>query len=138
MAIINVNPLFMKDTVFKVAADNYEAALSSCTFTPASTTTTWQGLTPAATFSFQTTATWVVTLEYAQDWGTTNSLSQYLFANEGKEVEVVFTPVKGATTAPSFTATVIITPGAAGGAVNAVGTATVTLAVKGKPVLGVK
>ena len=137
MATIAVNPLYLKDTLFAVAADNYEAAVSSVTFTPTSSTATWQGLTPTASFTFATTATWVATLEYAQDWGTTNSLSQYLYANEGKEVVVKFTPAKGATTAPTFTATVIVTPGAVGGAVNAVATATVTLAVKGKPTLAV-
>jgi hypothetical protein len=135
MANITVNPLYLKDTTFLVAADNYEAALSSVSFTPASSTATWQGLTPAASFTFATTATWTCTLEYAQDWGTTNSLSQYLFANEGKEVVVKFAPQKGTTTAPTFTATVIITPGSVGGAVNSVATASVTLAVKGKPTL---
>jgi hypothetical protein len=135
MATIAVNPLFLKDTLFSVAADNYEAALSACTFTPAASTSTWQGLTPTASFTFSTTATWTVTLTYAQDWSSATSLSRYLFDNEGKEVVVKFAPVKGATTAPTFTATVIVTPGAVGGSVNATAEATVTLALKGKPVL---
>ena len=135
MATIAVNPLYLKDTLFSVAADNYDAALGAVTFTPSASTSTWQGLTPAASFTFSTTATWTVVLTYAQDWSTTNSLSRYLFDNEGKEVVVKFAPIKGATTAPTFTATVIITPGAVGGSVNATAEATVTLPLKSKPVL---
>ena len=135
MAVITANPVYLKDTSFLVAADNYESALSSATFTPTSSTATWQGLTPSSSFTFASTATWTVTLEYAQDWATTNSLSRYLYENEGKEVVVKFAPTKGAVV-PTFTATVIITPGAIGGAVNAVATASVTLPLKARPTLG--
>jgi hypothetical protein len=132
MATIAVNPFILRDTLFTVASDNYEAHVSNVTFTPSSSVVNWQGLTPDATFSFGSTATWTADLTFAQDWSTANSLSRYLFEHEGDEIAVVFEPVAGG---PSVTATLIITPGAIGGEVNAVAVATVSLGVKGRPVL---
>lgn len=132
MATITVDPFILRDTVFQVAADNYEAHVSQVTFTPSSSIATFQGLTPDATFSFGANATWTCDLEFAQDWSTANSLSRYLFEHEGDEIVVTFEPVAGG---PAISATLIVTPGAIGGAVNAVATATASLGVKGKPTL---
>lgn len=133
MAVIPVNPFMMGDATFTVEADNYEASVSSATFTPSSSVTTWKGLTPTAVFSFGANATWTLDLEFAQDWATENSLSRYLYENEGEELDVVFAPKAGG---PTISATIIATPGAIGGAVDAVAASTVSLGVKGKPVLG--
>jgi hypothetical protein len=85
-----------------------------------------------------TSSTWVCNISYAQDWASVNSLSQYLLANEGKSVVVKFIPQSASTgTVPTFTATVFITPGSIGGAVDGVATASVSLGVVGKPVLTV-
>jgi len=136
MATIATAPIILKDTVFAVAADRYEAAVSTVEFVPSSSIVSWKGLTPSAVFTDVTSATWTCNLTYAQDWSTTNSLSQYLFANEGKSVVVKFIPKSAATgTVPTFTATVYIVPGTIGGAVDGFATASVTLAVSGKPTL---
>lgn len=132
MATIAVNPFILSDTTFTVEADNYEAHVSGVTFTPSSSVTTWKGLTPDAVFSFGTNATWTCDLEFAQDWSTAGALSRYLFEHEGEEIDVVFAPVSGG---PTISATLIVTPGAIGGAVDSVATATVSLGVKGKPTL---
>jgi hypothetical protein len=132
MAIIAVNPFILRDTLFTVAADSYEAHVSNVTFTPSSSVVPWQGLTPDASFSFGSIATWTCDLTFAQDWSTANSLSRYLFEHEGDEIAVVFEPVAGG---PSVTATLIVTPGAIGGTVNEVAVATVSLGVQGRPVL---
>lgn len=132
MAEITVNPFVLRDVIFNVGTDGYKAHVSNVTFTPSSSVVTWQGLTPTATFSFGTSATWTCDLEYAQDWDTADSLSRYLFENEGEEIAVTFEPVAGG---PGIAATLIVTPGAVGGAVNTVAVATVSLGVKGKPVL---
>ncbi|MDZ5145335.1 hypothetical protein [Microbacterium testaceum] len=136
MANIAVQPIILNDVALTVAADNYEAHVSEVSFTPSSSTVNWKGLTPASVFSFGTSSTWTATLAYAQDWSTTNSLSRYLFENEGKSVTMTFKPKKPATgTAPTWTATVIVAPGSIGGAVDTVATASVTLGVQGKPAL---
>jgi hypothetical protein len=132
MAIIAVNPFILKDCTLTVAADNYEAHVSQVEFVPTSSIATWKGLTPTAVFSFGSASTWVCNLALAQDWDTADSLSRYLFEQEGDEVVAVFEPVAGGS---SITATIIIAPGSIGGTVDAVGVSTVSLGVKGKPAL---
>lgn len=136
MAEIAVQPLVGKDYDLLIDVDNYEAHVSSVQFVPTAQTVTWQGASPSASFSDTTTATWVCQLEYAQDWTTADSLSEYLFEHEGETVTMVFKPKKGTTVGlPIFTADVFVTPGAIGGPVNQVHTASVTLGVDGKPAL---
>ncbi|PTT22614.1 hypothetical protein DBR36_01520 [Microbacterium sp. HMWF026] len=138
MATITVQPILLTNIDLKIAADNYEAAVSKVQFDPTSSIVKWKGLTPASVFNFSTSADWTVTLEFAQDWSTPNSLGQYLLANAGKQVTVTFKPQKPATgTSPTWTATVIIAPGAIGGSVDTVASASVTLAVVGVPALTV-
>lgn len=132
MVDIAVKPIVLKDCTLTIAADSYEAHVSQVTMTPTSQTQTWQGLTPDATFTDVSTATWAVALAYAQDWVTPAALSRYLHEHEGEAVTMVFEPKAGG---PSFTVTVIITPGAIGGTVNQFATATVTLPAQGKPAL---
>ena len=133
MAIIaKPTPLVMKDVTLSLGADDYAAHASAVVFTPSSSTVTWQGLSPEASFTDVTSATWTCALTYAQDWTAANSLARYLFDNEGDSVAVTFRPRNGI--GPSFTATVTITPGAIGGTVGAVSEATVTLGCD-RPVL---
>ncbi len=130
MAAITVAPILLTDVLFQVETDSYEGHVSSVEFVPSASTVNWKGLTPTSVFSFGTTATWTCNLTFAQDWATTNSLSRYLFDNEGEEIDVTFEPVNGGA---GFTATLVVTPGSIGGAVDSVAVSTVTLAVKGKP-----
>lgn len=132
MVAVPVNPFVLKDVLFNVAEDDYAAHVSQVEMTPASSAVTWKGLSPEAMFTDVTTATWVCTLSFAQDWSTTG-LSTYLFNNEGKTVAVEFKPKNS--TGPTFTANVIITPGAIGGTVDAVAVGTVSLGMSGRPVL---
>lgn len=132
MVSINVTPLVLKDVTLTIGTNGYEKHVSSVTFTPKASTIEWQGLTPSAKFTDVTAASWTCVLEYVQDWDTTDSLSKYLFANEGTTKAVVFKPKSGGT--PSFAANLTITPGAIGGKVNAFATTTVTLG-SDKPVL---
>lgn len=130
MAQIAVQPIYLKDVVLTVAGSDFEKHVSSVTFTPSVSSSTWKGLEPTAVFTNVGASTWMVDLAYAQDWTTTGSLSGYLFDNEGEEVSLTFTPVTGG---DSWTATVIIVPGAVGGAVDSYAEATVSLPVQGKP-----
>lgn len=136
MPVIEVDPLVLKDVTLilgdPVTGPDFKKHVDSVTFTPASAQVTWTGL-GSNTHSDVTTATWTVALNYVQDWETTDSLSQYLFSNEGQTVQAEFAPRSGS--GPSFRAEVIITPGAIGGAVNVYAVTTVTLGCKAKPVL---
>ncbi len=133
MAIVAIQPLVLKDFVLSIGTDQFEKNVSNVTFTPSATVVTWQGGTPDASFTDTGRASWQAAITYAQDWDTVNSLSQYLYANEGATVPASFRPRNGV--GPSFTANLVITPGAIGGAVNVVSEASVTLGVQGKPVL---
>lgn len=138
MASPVVVPIVLNDIVFTVGADNYEAHVSRVEFVPTSSIVNWKGMTPTSVFSFGTAATYVCNIDYAQDWATTNSLSKYLFDNEGTSKVVTFKPKKPSTgTAPTWTATLIIQPGSIGGAVDSVAVASVSLGVQGKPALTV-
>jgi hypothetical protein len=108
----------------------FNASVSEVTFTPSTSTVEWKGL-HANSYTDQSTPTWTVAVSFAQDWDTTNSLSSYLLANAGMHVPVVFKPKLAAT--PTFYATVILTPGPIGGAVDQVAVGTVTMGVGGAP-----
>ena len=130
MAQIAVQPIYLKDVVLSVAGSDFEKHVSGVTFTPSVSSATWKGLEPTAVFTNVGSSSWTVDLEYAQDWDTTGSLSAYLFANEGTEVTLTFEPVAGGS---SWSADVIIVPGAVGGAVDSYAVATVSLPVQGRP-----
>lgn len=131
MVDIAVAPIVMKNVRLLVPTDNYAAHASSVTITPTAPTFSWTGLA-LNTFNAAGTATWVCVVQYAQDWETPNSLSQYLHANEGETIPVTFEPVDGGA---GWTVPLIVVPGAIGGAVNTVATATATMPCTAKPVL---
>lgn len=132
MSIVPVTPLLLKDVEATIGTDDYRRHLSQVEFTPSSSTTSWTGL-GLNTHTDSSTATWALTLKYAQDWDDPDSLSRYLYDHEGETVAMTFRPRSGI--GPSFTAQVVITPGAIGGSVNAYAETSVTLGCNGKPVL---
>lgn len=127
-----MDPLFMKDAVLTIDATSVAAECSSVAFTPSSSIATWKGLTPTATHTQATTATWVADITFAQDWDDADSLGHLLLESEGDSVPVVFTPKAGG---QAFYATLILVPGAIGGAVDGFAEASVQLAMVGRPSL---
>lgn len=130
MPEIAIEPLYMDAADLNIAGDDYAAHISGASFVPSTSTVTWQGAKPAAVFTRQTRATWVLNLNFAQDWESAKSLSQYLHANEGTITPIVLTPVSGG---KSFTADVIIAPGTIGAEINQFGTSSISLGVNGRP-----
>lgn len=137
MAQIAVAPRVFKNYTLKIGAGagapSYEKHVSEVTLIPSSSVVTWKGAHPDAQHSEGTTATWVCQLAYAQDWNTPESLSIYLMNNEGTSVEAEFGPT-GEANGPKFKVTLLVSPGSIGGAIDAVGVATVSLGVSGRPV----
>lgn len=130
MSQIDVKPIVLRDCTLKVDADNYEKHVSGVTIDPTTGSVNWNGLTPDAAFAFPTATTWAAKLDYAQDWETEDSLSMYLYENEGEQVDMTFEPKAGGL---GWKVTVFIAPGSIGGQVNAVATASVSLGVVGRP-----
>lgn len=131
MAAISPNPFMMQDVILTLGANSYEATVSSATLTPANSTTTWKGLKKGSTFTFASFATWSLDLDYAQDFTALTTLSNYAFDHEGEDIAFELRP-KGTGTS-GFSGTCILSPGAIGGAVDGVATATASFPVKGKP-----
>jgi hypothetical protein len=135
MAIVTPVPILMGNATVKIggtSGNNYEGAVSSVEFQPSAGTVNFKGLAPTAVYTYGTAPTWALALTFAQDFETTTSLSNYLFDNQGKTVQVDVFPVAG-TGKKGFSAQVIIQPGSIGGAVDSVAVATVTLGVIGAP-----
>ena len=131
MADITPAPLYLKDVILTVDGDTYEKAISSATFTPTVPTATFKGLSDDAVYTQAGSASWMVDLAYVQDWDSADSLSGYLFANQGDEVTLSFKPKSA--TGGTFSCTVVIIPGSIGGAVDSFATTTVSLPVIGQP-----
>lgn len=135
MSVIAVKPIVLKDCKLKIDADNYEAHVSSVTVTPTVNTQTWKGLTPSAVKTDSSAPSWVASLEYAQDWETTDSLARYLFEHQGETVTALFQPQQGSAL-PEFTLDLVIAPGPIGGSIDTFATGSVNLGVDGQPELG--
>lgn len=133
MATIAVTPFVLKDCVLSIEADDYAAAVSTLTLTPTTQMVSFVGLKPGAISTDATEPTWTLGLTYAQDWVSADSLSRYLFDNQGLAKDAVIKPQSGV--GPSFAVEIIITPGAIGGTGQQTATATVTLGVNGQPTL---
>lgn len=131
MASIAVAPIILSDIELGIGSDNYEAHVSRAVLTPTTPTAVWKGMTPTAHHNLVGTPTWALELDFAQDHETASSMSLYLAANVGQVKAVTLEPKKGGS---SFAVNVVIVPGAIGGALDSVATATVSLPVNGQPV----
>lgn len=111
-------PVYMDLATLKIDVDNYEAAISSATFTPNSSVV-FNGINGKKV----SRSKWQLAVEHAQDWETAESLSNYLHAHEGESKTVVLVPTAGG---PSFTATIAIAAGTIGGAADTLASSSVT------------
>lgn len=136
--IVPVTPFIMKNAIIAfgdaLANEDFATACSSAVLTPSSGTAEFKGLKPSAVFTFAQAVTYVLEIEYAQDWSVEDSLSRYLFDNKGTNVPAILNFDDSEDGSTSWALTVAIAPGAAGGAVDEVATATASLGVVGEPV----
>jgi hypothetical protein len=134
MAVIEVTPFIMRNAVVEFSDNDFAKAVSSATLTPAGGTTPFKGLKPDAVFTFPQSVTWTLDLEFAQDWESATSLSAFLFAHMGETIAATLNPNDKTSGTTSWALQVAIAPGAVGGPVDSVATATVSLGVVGAPV----
>lgn len=130
MAVIPLtSPYSLKNATMSIAADDFTAALSKVQFDPSTSAATWRGI-GGNVLRDQTVAEWTCVLEFAQDLDP-DGLLRYLLDHEGEKVAAVFTPVSGG---PDVLATITLSPGSIGGGADGnYATASVSLAVDGKP-----
>lgn len=134
MAVLEVTPFIMRNAIVEFDGSDFAKAVSSATLTPSGGVTPFKGLKPDAVFTFPQSVTWTLDLEFAQDWEANTSLSAYLFAHQGEVVDATLNPNDKTAGTTSWAITVAIAPGAVGGPVDSVATATVSLGVVGAPV----
>lgn len=130
MAAITPTPLVIKDALVQFT-DSYEKAVTAVVFTPSTSVITATAVSPGATYTDSTPATWTCDLTFLQDWEDPDSLARFLFDNEGVTLPITVEPKAGGT---SFAATVVIVPGSVGGTVGTYAESTVSLGCLGKPV----
>lgn len=120
----------LKDVVFTVEGDNYEAAMSQVVLTPQTSQQTFQGLTPAAKYTDTAVTGWQCQTTNVQDWDSPTSLSNYFLANAGQVKTVTFRPRRGGV---GFEVDIVIAPPTIGGQVNQWATSQITHGVIGEP-----
>lgn len=128
--VVEVKPLVLKNYDFIILTKDYKKHLDQVTFTPSASPITWTGA-GQNTHTDMSTATWVCTVGYAQDWETAGSLSQLLYDSEGQTLDVIFRPKSGV--GKEVAAKLIATPGSIGGSIGSFGNTTVTLGCAEKP-----
>lgn len=136
--IVPVSPFILKNAIVAFGtpgSDNdFAKAVSSATLTPSGGVTPFKGLKPDAVFTFPQSVTWTLDLEFAQDWSADDSLSRYLFDHQGETITATLNADDRTTGTTSWALNVAIVPGAVGGPVDSVATATVSLGVVGAPI----
>ncbi len=122
----------MGNASLKIGANTYELSVSSAKLTPSVNIIKFKGISPLGIYRQAGTPEWTLELQYAQDFATATSLSNYLLTNAGQTVVADLYPVVGG---PGYRCSVVVVPGELGGQVGNAQTATVTLEVVGQPTL---
>lgn len=125
------NAAFFPAGTITIGTDGYKAAITSATLTPTTPTEIIRDI-GGGIQAVAGVPEWALGLNFAQDWKTLNSLSQYLIANQGTKKSVVFTPQTGG---KGFTIQALMIAAAAGGAGNAAAKSDVTLPCDGQPTI---
>jgi hypothetical protein len=128
-AIVNA-AYFVGASKLEIVSDDFTAAVSAVALTPTVPNSEFKDI-GGGVQSFVGAPSWTLDLTYAQDWTTATSLSHKLMSDIGLTKVVKLTPVTGGRL---VTVSVVIQPGAIGGAADSVATATVSLKVTGQPV----
>lgn len=109
----------------------YAAAVASAKFAPAQTTNTWKGGAPGAVFTSMSKPVYSCAMKIGQDYDGAASLTNFLMAHAGEQVNVTFKYNNGATIA----AKLILAAPEIGGDIDAVLDTTITHGVVGVPVV---
>lgn len=116
MAETAVAPRLVKHIEFTCGTDSFSKHINSAIWNPSSSTVTWQGGTPDAVFTDQTSPTYVLDLIGIQDWETETSLCNWLHEHIGETAIVRYKPhFDGAVV---FTANIVVGAPPIGGKVG--------------------
>jgi len=116
MPVVDINPnnsgTIMLGTT-AVPTDDYSCQVINFTLESVANTTERPGTFCAAPATLNAASSWQVSFQYLQDWGATESISQFLFDNDGQEVFFSFAP--DVPTVPTATGSFFAQAGSYGG-----------------------
>lgn len=121
----------LKNAAFElgdVTGDNFAAVCNQIRLEPTGSSTTFEGMTPDGVWTAP--GSWQLTLGFADDYESADSLWNYLYDNDGKSVPIRFWPD---ITGQGFEGTVAIVAAGIGGTARQFAQSTVTLTLAGKP-----
>lgn len=126
-----VNAAFFPAGTLLIGTDGYKAAVTSAELVPTTPTEVLRDIGGGVTV-ISGLPEWALNLNFAQDLKTTNSLSQYLIANQGTKKTIVYTPQVGG---KGFTITALILAAKVGGAGGSAAKSDITIPCDGQPVI---
>lgn len=132
-------PLTLNGGTVKIGANTY-SGISNFTLSASQSTSQIKGLSAGEVYSFSTAPVYALGIKFGQDIKLSTSLLNYLLANVGQTVSVVFTGngtngLPGTTGAPIITVSAIVPAPNIGGDMDTVLDETVTFACNGLPVI---
>lgn len=123
-------PYSLKSATLTIDTDGFSSHVSQVQFDPSTSQSTWRAIN-STVIRDQSVAEWSCTIGLVQDLAS-GGLLRYLIDHEGEKKPCVFIPKDGG---PSIAATLVISPSTIGGTADgSTATASVTMAVDGKPV----
>ncbi|WP_324651001.1 hypothetical protein [Georgenia sp. H159] len=134
MSVVGLQPITLKDATLTVAEDDYSQAISQVIFTPQVRWSWVDELCQSPTPMFEGVA-WTVTIGFAQDLTTPDSLTLYLLEHAAQTRTITFVPNKNDGTR-AVQAEVMVLPAQIGGVPNQHLTAIVTLPCFEEPIVG--
>lgn len=131
MSAIEAQPILLNNVTVKLGADTYEEALTTCQLVPTTPKVVFAGL-GGNTKTLLGVPSWIANLTFAQDLTSGASLHKLLHTSPpGTPLAMELIAVADG---DKVTATIVTEPGAIGGDVNTVPSASVALGVNGQPV----
>ena len=130
MTVVIPATFSLKNSTIKIGTNNFEATISGVAFVPTTAVSVWKGITPTAVYPTTGVTEWVANIDYAQDFATATSLSNYLLTNSGTTAVCDFYPIAGGV---GYRATLLLVAGDIGTTGSDTATASVSLTVIGQP-----
>ena len=132
VAIANA-AIYLTKAKLEIGSDEYTAAISGCVIKPNTPTAVFADI-GGGVQAFAGNPDWVLEVDFAQDYVTANSLSQFLLTNVGQSKVFKLTPLTGGTP-KVVTISAVCVPSDIGGAARTVAISKVSLPCVGQPVI---
>ena len=128
--VVGVEPLYLDNAALIAEGKDFAAAANKIEVVPSTSTATFRGLKRGAVFSNTAVESYALNIDFAQDFETATSFSNYCYENEGKIETFTIAPKDGG---QAWTVKAQIVPGSIGGAGAAHAVSSISLPVQGKP-----